>query len=131
MMVHINKMCHDILADIVFVLHVSSQEEFVNTKWVIRIRYSANTIDKRRRPKERGRKKEDERTNNVNDLQNITQKTKDRATRTPLRTGGYAGALKRVSSSCSTSGICSVTLVTNPVYIIYGPQLHGIGMSEN
>jgi hypothetical protein len=56
MMVHINKMRHDILADIVFVLPVSSQEEFVNTKWVIRIRYSANTIDKRRRPKERGRK---------------------------------------------------------------------------
>ena len=41
-----------------------------------------------------------------NDLQNITQKTKDRVTRTPLKTG-------RVNSSCSTSGTRRVTLVTN------------------
>ena len=37
-----------------------------------------------------------------NDLQNTTQKTKDRATRTPLRKG-----------SCSTRGASHVTLVTN------------------
>jgi len=43
-----------------------------------------------------------------NDLQNITQKTKDRATRTPhdLRCSG------RVGSSCST---CGITLLTNPM----------------
>jgi hypothetical protein len=32
------------------------------------------------------KKKKDKRTNN--DLQNITQKTKDRATRSPIKTGG-------------------------------------------
>jgi hypothetical protein len=40
-----------------------------------------------------------------NDLQNIHKKTKDRVTRTPLKTG----------SSCSTSGTRRITLVTNPV----------------
>jgi hypothetical protein len=35
------------------------------------------------------------------DLQNTTQKTKDRATRTPLK---YMGELGRVRSSCSTNG---------------------------
>jgi len=39
--------------------------------------------------------KKDKGTNN--DLQNFTHKTKDRVTRTPIKTG-------RVSSSCSTSG---------------------------
>ena len=33
-----------------------------------------------------GQRKKDKRTNN--DLQNVTQETKDRATRTPLKTGG-------------------------------------------
>jgi hypothetical protein len=33
---------------------------------------------------------------------NITQKTKDRATRTPLKTGGELRCYRRVSSSCST-----------------------------
>jgi hypothetical protein len=37
-----------------------------------------------------------------------TQKTKNRVTRTPLKTG-------RVSSSCSTSGTLHVNLVINPV----------------
>ena len=38
------------------------------------------------------------RTNN--DLQNITQKTKDRATRTPLKTGSNLSFSERDSSSC-------------------------------
>ena len=50
-------------------------------------------------PKEKG-----QRTNN--DLQNTTQKTKDRVTRTPLKTGGKLKCSERVSSSCSTSGTC-------------------------
>ena len=50
------------------------------------------------------------RTNN--DLQNITQKTKDRVAQTPL-TGGELRCSGRVSSSRSTSGIHRVTLVTN------------------
>jgi len=37
-----------------------------------------------------GQKKEDKRTNN--DLQNITKKTKDRATRTPLKSEVKLGA---------------------------------------
>ena len=54
------------------------EEEFEDTKWVIRVRKSK---------KERhynGQKKKDKRTNN--DLQNITHKTKDRVTRTPRKT---------------------------------------------
>ena len=53
------------------------------------------------------------RTNN--DLQNITQKTKDRATAIPLKPGGELGCSGRVNSSYSTSGTHLVTLVTNPV----------------
>jgi hypothetical protein len=44
-----------------------------------------------------------------------TYKTKDRVTRTPLKTGGELRCSGRVSSSCSTSGIRCVNLVTNPV----------------
>ena len=55
------------------------------------------------------------RTNN--DQQNITQKTKDQATRTPLKTGVELRRPGRVNSSCSTSGIRirRVTLITNPL----------------
>ena len=44
-----------------------------------------------------------------------TYKTKDRVTRTPLKTGGELRCSGRVSSSCSTSGTRHVNLVTNPV----------------
>ena len=44
-----------------------------------------------------------------------THKTKDRVTRTPLRTGGECRCSGRVSSSCSTSGTRRVNLVTIPV----------------
>jgi len=37
------------------------------------------------------------------DLKNTTQKTKDRATRTPPKTGGELRCSGKVSSSCSTS----------------------------
>ena len=47
-----------------------------------------------------GQKKKDKRTNN--DLQNITQKSKDRVTRTSLKAGVTSGAPGRVISSCST-----------------------------
>jgi len=50
-----------------------------------------------------------------NDLQNITQKTKDRTTRTPLKIGDERKCSGRISSSCSTCGTRRVTLVTNPV----------------
>ena len=38
------------------------------------------------------------RTNN--DLQNITQKTKDRATQTPLKTGGEFGCISILYTVC-------------------------------
>ena len=41
-----------------------------------------------------------------------TYKTKDRVTRTPLKTGGELRCSGRVSSSCSTSGTPHVNLVT-------------------
>ena len=44
-----------------------------------------------------------------------THKTKDRVTRTPLKTGGERRFSGRVGRSCSTSGIRRVNLVTNPV----------------
>jgi hypothetical protein len=44
-----------------------------------------------------------------------TYKTKDRVTRTPLKTGGELRCSVRVSSSCSTSDTRCVNLVTNPV----------------
>jgi len=42
-----------------------------------------------------------------------TYKTKDRATRTPLKTGCELRCSGRVSSSCSSSGTRRVNLVTN------------------
>jgi hypothetical protein len=50
-----------------------------------------------------------------NDLQNITQKAKYRATRTPLKIGGELRCSGRVSSYCSTSDTSRVNLVKNPV----------------
>jgi hypothetical protein len=44
-----------------------------------------------------------------------THKTKDRVTRTPLKTRGELTCSGRVSSSCSTSDTRRVNLVTNPV----------------
>ena len=41
-----------------------------------------------------------------------SHKTKDRVTRTPLKPGGELRCSGRVSSSCSTSGTCWITLVT-------------------
>ena len=57
--------------------------------------------------------KKDKRSNN--DLQNTTQKTKDRGTRTQLKTRGEHMFSGTVSSSCSTSDIRRVTLATQPV----------------
>ena len=44
-----------------------------------------------------------------------THKTKDRVTRTPLKSGSELRCSGRVSNSCSTSGTRRVILVTNPV----------------
>jgi hypothetical protein len=45
-----------------------------------------------------------------------THKTKDRVTRTPLKTGGELRCSGRISSSCSTSGTRRVNLVTNYIF---------------
>jgi hypothetical protein len=64
-------------------------------------RRTDNTMAKRKSTKQRSTKH--------------TNKTKNRATRTPLKTGGELGCSGRVSSSCSASGTRRVNLVTNPV----------------
>jgi len=56
-------------------------------------------------------KKKDKRTND--DLQNVTHKTKDRATRNPLKAGDELRFSGRVNSSCSSSDTHRLTLVTN------------------
>ena len=58
-------------------------------------------------------KRRDKRTNN--NLQKITQKTKDRAARIPSNFGGKISCSGRVISSCSTCDTRSVTFVKNPV----------------
>ena len=52
-----------------------------------------------------------------NDLEIIAHKAKDRVTRAPLNCGGGGEPMssRRVSSTCSISGTCRVTLVTNPM----------------
>jgi hypothetical protein len=67
------------------------QDKFEDTKGIIGICKSKDR-------QHNGQKKKDERTNN--DLQNITQKTKDRVTRTPLKTGGELRFSGWVNSSC-------------------------------
>ena len=53
-------------------------------------------------PEEKGQK----------DEQRYTQKTNDRVTRSPLKTGGGFMCPRKVSSSCSTSGTLRVNLIT-------------------
>jgi len=48
-----------------------------------------------------------------------THKTKDRVTRTPLKTGGELGCSGRVCIFCSTSGIRRVYLVA--MYVLVNP----------
>ena len=74
-------------------LRSSFFSEFEDTKGIIRIRKS-------KKNRHNGNKNK-RRTNN--DQQSTTQKTKDRVTRTPLKTGGELRCSGRVGSSCSTS----------------------------
>jgi hypothetical protein len=50
-----------------------------------------------------------------NDIQNTTQKTKDRVRQNPLQTRVELKCPRRAGSSCSTSGIRRVTIDSNPV----------------
>ena len=78
------------------------EEEFEDTKGVIRIRISKN------RPNEKKRQRNKQRSTKH------SHKTKDRVTRTTLKTGGELRCSGMGSSSCSTSGTHRVNLVTNP-----------------
>jgi len=81
-------------------------EDFEDTKGIIRIRKS------KKDRQHNGQNKKEIRTNN--DLQSITHKTKDRVTRTPVKTGGELRYSGRVSSSWSTGDTRRVTIITNP-----------------
>jgi hypothetical protein len=61
-------------------------------------------------PKEKGQKDKQRSTKH-------TYKTKDRVTRTPLKTGSEFRCSERVSSSCSTSDTGHVNLVANPIIL--------------
>ena len=62
-------------------------------------------IPKEQCPKEKVQKDKQRSTNH-------THKTKDRVTRTPLKTGDELMCSGRVSSSCSTSGTRRIDIVT-------------------
>ena len=68
----------------------------------------------RRRTDNTGQKKKDKERSTKH-----TYKTKDRVTRTPLKTAGELRCSGNVSSSCSTSDTRRVNLVTNPVISRY------------
>ena len=78
------------------------KEEFDDTKGVIRIRIS------KKNTQHNGQKKKNKMINN--NLQNFTQKTKYRVTRTPLKTGGELRCSGKVSS-----GTHHVNLISNSV----------------
>jgi len=80
---------------------------FENTKVVISSRKSKTDRQYN------GKNKTDQRRSN--DLQNMTQKTKDRATRTPLTTGVELRCSWRVSISCFTCGTRCATIASKPV----------------
>ena len=86
------------------------QEKFEDTTGVIRIRKS-------KKDRQYGQNEKDKRINN--NLQNTTEKTKDRVMQTSLKTGCEFMCSGRVNSSCSTSGTRHVTLVTNPINAIF------------
>ena len=82
-----------------------AEEEFKDIKGAIRIshrRRTDNTMVKRKSTKGQTTIYK-------------TYKSKDRVTRTPLKTGGELKYSGWVSSSCPSSGNRRVTLLTNPV----------------
>ena len=87
------------------------KEEFEDTRAVIRICKSVKKNNKKKDRQHDGQKKKDKMTNKY--LQNITgtHKSKDRVTRTPLRTGGELRCTGRGNSSCSSSGTLSLKLL--------------------
>ena len=72
----------------------------------------SEAVNRRKTDNTMAKKKGTKKTNN--DQQNTTQKTKNRATLI-RQIGDELRCYGKVSSSCSTSGICQFILVTNPV----------------
>ena len=79
-------------------MHLDRKKESVNRRTDIR-------MDKRKRQKDKQRSTKH------------THKTKDRVTRTSLKTDGELRCSGKVSSSCSTSDTLRVNLDTNTVII--------------
>ena len=69
-------------------------------------------------------KENDKRTDN--DIQNTTQKTKYRATRTSLKPGFTLRCSGRKTRYCSNSDTCRVILATNPVISHEGEKDRGV-----
>ena len=65
--------------------------------------------------KSKGRQRNSQKKNDKQRSTNMSHKTKDRVTRTPLNIGGERMCYGRVSSSFSIRDTRRVTLVTNPV----------------
>ena len=86
-------------------VQICLKEEFEDTKRVIRIRIS------KKNTQHNGQKSANGQTTSTKH----THKTKDRVTRTPLKTEGELRWSGKVSSSCSTSGTRRVNLVKKPV----------------
>ena len=82
------------------------KKKIKDTKGVIRSR----KLKKNRQHNGKKRIKEQ-----INDQQSTRQKTKDRVTRIPLKTGSELRCPRRVSSSFSTCGTRCDTLITNHV----------------
>jgi len=81
-------------------------------------RYQREVIRIRKSKKDRERndkKKTNKKTNNKQQSIKHTHKTKDRVTRTPLKTWGERRCSGKVGSSCYTSATRRANLVTNPV----------------
>ena len=83
------------------------KEEFENTKGVFKIRISKK--NRQHNGKKKRVKKDKQRSTKH------TYKTKDRVTRTPLKSGGELRVSGRVNRSCFTSDTRYVSLVTHPV----------------
>ena len=111
---------------LLFQWYLLYDDEFEDTKRVIRIRKPKNRQHNGQKKKNRqhnGQKKKNRQHNGQKEkgqkekqrYTNITHKTKDRVTRTPLKIGDEIKSSGMESSSCSTSGAGRVTLVTNLV----------------
>ena len=101
---------------LLFQWYLLYDEEFEDTKRVIRIRKQKNRQHNGQKKKNRqhnGQKEKGQKEKQR--YTNITHKTKDRVTRTPLKIGDEIKTSGMESSSCSTSGAGRVTLVTNLV----------------